>query len=370
MKRRQFLATGSTLAIGAGMLGAPAVASAQERRFEPKPAGWRTFEITTRVALPAPGPATVWIPLPSLEDDYQRSVGNHWIGNAARSRIASDGAYGASMLVAEFSDTQEKPEVALTSVFRTRNRDTDFRRPGPARPLTAAEQAFWTQATVLKPTDGIVRATAQKITRGETNDIGKAQALYQWIVANAHRDPATPGCGLGDIRAMLETGNLSGKCADLNALFVGLARSVGLPARDVYGVRVAPSEFGYRELGATASGEITKAQHCRAEVHLQQHGWVAMDPADVLKVMRQETKEWIRDASHPLAKPVNTALFGGWEGNWVGYNHANDVTLPGSGQQIGFVMYPQAMNAKGLFDCLKPETFVYTIQARELGRLA
>ena len=38
---------------------------------------------------------------------------------------------------------------------------------------------------------------------------------------------------------MLETGNLSGKCADLNALYVGLCRAVGVPARDVYGVRVA-----------------------------------------------------------------------------------------------------------------------------------
>jgi len=104
---------------------------------------------------------------------------------------------------------------------------------------------------------------------------------------------------------------------------------------------------------------------------LQQHGWVAMDPADVLKVMRMETQEWIKDPAHPVAKPVNAALFGGWEGNWIGYNHANDVTLPGSGnQQLGFVMYPQAMNAKGLFDCLKPETFVYTIQAREIGSIA
>ena len=57
------------------------------------------------------------------------------------------------------------------------------------------------------------------------------------------------GCGVGDIKAMLETGNFGGKCADLNALFVGLCRSVGIPARDIYGVRVAPSAFGYRELG-------------------------------------------------------------------------------------------------------------------------
>ncbi len=375
MQRRQFLATGSSLAaggaLGASLTAAPVIASAQERQFSPKPAGWRTFEVTTRVELEAAGPAKVWIPVPSLQDEHQQSIGNQWRGNAANSRVVSDGVYGARMLVAEFTSAQDKPQVELVSVIRTRNRATDWHQPRPAAGLTAGETAFWTKATELKPTDGIVRATAQKITRGENTDVGKAQAIYQWIVANAHREPSTPGCGLGNIRVMLETGNLSGKCADLNALFVGLARSVGLPARDVYGVRTAPSEFGFRELGAAANGSITKAQHCRAEVYLQQHGWVAMDPADVLKVMRMESKDWIKDPAHPLVKPVNAALFGGWEGNWVGYNHANDVTLPGSGnEQLGFVMYPQAQNAKGLFDCLKPETFVYSIQARELRSVA
>ena len=67
-------------------------------------------------------------------------------------------------------------------------------------------------------------------------------------------------------RSMLETGNLGGKCADLNAIFVGMCRSVGVPARDVYGVRVAPSAFGYRELGAN-SANLKGAQHCRAEAY-------------------------------------------------------------------------------------------------------
>ena len=371
MQRRQFLAAGSTLAIGATLAGAPAIAGAQARRFEPRPGSWRTYEVTTRVELREPGAAQVWIPLPGIESDYQRSISNRWSSNAPSTRIVSDGVYGAPMLMAEFDSSQGKPVIEVTSLVLARDRAADLRRPGKAAALGAADRAFWTQPTALKPTDGIVRATAQKITRGESTDVGKARALYQWVVANAHREPSTAGCGLGDIRVMLETGNLSGKCADLNALFVGLARSVGLPARDVYGVRVAPSAFGYRELGAAASGSITTAQHCRAEVYLQQHGWVAMDPADVLKVMRMETKEWIKDPAHPVARPVNAGLFGGWEGNWIGYNHANDVTLPGSGnQQLGFVMYPQAMNAKGLLDCLKPETFAYTIQAREIGSVA
>jgi hypothetical protein len=42
---------------------------------------------------------------------------------------------------------------------------------------------------------------------------------------------------------------MGGKYADLNALYVGLARSVGLPARHVYGLRIAKSDEGYKSLG-------------------------------------------------------------------------------------------------------------------------
>ena len=61
---------------------------------------------------------------------------------------------------------------------------------------------------------------------------------------------------------MLESKDLGGKCADLDALYVGLARAVGLPAHDVYGIRVAKSELGYKSLGP--SENVTKTQHCRA----------------------------------------------------------------------------------------------------------
>ena len=74
---------------------------------------------------------------------------------------------------------------------------------------------------------------------------------------------------------MLTAEKLGGKCADINGLFVGLARAAGLPARDLYGIRVAPSRFGYKSLGA-GSTDVTKAQHCRADVWLEGH-WLDAD---------------------------------------------------------------------------------------------
>lgn len=141
---------------------------------------------------------------------------------------------------------------------------------------------------------------------------------------------------------------------------------MGIPARDVYGLRVAPSAFGYRELGGN-SASLKGAQHCRAEVYLKGHGWVGMDPADVAKVMRQETPEWIKSASNPLVAPVNKGLFGGWEGNWMAYNVAHDVALPQStGPKLGFFMYPAAETAAGRLDSYAPDDFKYQISAREI----
>ena len=84
--------------------------------------------------------------------------------------------------------------------------------------------------------------------------------------------------------------------------------------------------------------------------------------------MRQEKPEWIKDAKHPLIAPVNKALFGSWEGNWMAFNTAHDVALPGSTLgKLGFFMYPQAETGEARKDSLDPDSFKYKITTRELG---
>ena len=343
----------------------PRLANAAERRFEPQVQGWRTFELTTTVNVAdVKGATRLWLPVPDLATDFQVSTGNSWTGNATAAHLLSDA--GARMLYVEFAADVAAPTLALTSTVRTRNRAVDWSKKGVVHEDPALLKANLL-ATALLPIDGIVLETAKKATQGAHSDVEKVRALYQWVVDSAHREPTTRGCGVGDIKALLESGNLGGKCADLNALFVGLCRAVGVPARDIYGIRVASSAFGYKELGGN-SASLKGAQHCRAEVFLKQYGWVAMDPADVLKVMRQETPDWIKDTTNPVAAPVNKALFGSWEGNWVGWNTAHDLKLPhySHPQTLPFLMYPQGENASGRFDELAPDSFRYTIAAKEI----
>ena len=363
--RRIFLQQTTAAAAACAM---PALSFAQtpvERQFNPQPGNWRTFEVTTRVDLVKPQGATrVWLPIPSVNTDWQKSQDSSFTSNG-KTELVKDAKQGFHLLYAEFAGTEAQPFVELTSRIQTQNRAVNWtQKTAPSE--DAATLKAWTQPTQLLPTDGIVRSTAQAAIKGASTEAEKAQKLFDWIVANTFREPKVRGCGEGDIKTMLETGNLSGKCADLNALFVGLCRAVGLPARDVYGLRVAPSAFGYKELGGN-SASLKGAQHCRAEVYLSAQGWVAMDPADVTKVMRQETPDWIKSPQHAVVAPVNKALFGSWEGNWIGYNTAHDVVLPKSQRaKLGFFMYPVAENASGRLDSYAPDDFKYQISAKEI----
>jgi transglutaminase-like putative cysteine protease len=365
MKRRNFLAAAAALP---AFYALPRIGSAQQLPFEPKAAlDWRTFEIVTRVEVLKPaGPTRVWVPVPAVDETWQRVEGNSWTGNAGNVRLVRDGKYGASMVAAEWAPGTAAPVLVVTSQFATRDRAVTWGKPVSDERLDAATKRFYTESTDYLPTDGIVRQTALEATRGKRSDLYKAQAIYDWIVVNTFRDAQTRGCGIGDVKAMLESGNLGGKCADLNALYVAMARSVGLPARDVYGLRVAKSQFNYRSLGVGTSN-VTRAQHCRAEVFLAGYGWVPVDPADVRKVVLEERPQ-PTTLDDPLVKAVRPKLFGAWEMNWLAYNIAHDIALPGStGPKVPFLMYPQAETAAGRLDSLDPDAFKYTITSREIS---
>jgi transglutaminase-like putative cysteine protease len=331
-------------------------------------AGWRTFEITTRVEVTdAFGVARAWVPLPlEADNDWQKAIGNSWSGNARTARIVHDGKYGMGLLYVEWGDKEMNPVVEVTSRFMTRDRAVDFARPADID-LSAADREFFTAPTELIPTDGIVRRTALGITKGAKTDVEKARAVYEWIVDNTFRDPKTRGCGVGDVKSLLESGNLGGKCADLNALYVGLARSVGVPARDVYGVRVAPSKYGYKSLGA-GTANVTKAQHCRAEFFAKGFGWVPVDPADVRKVVLEEPPGNLAVNDEKVVA-ARKRLFGSWEMNWLAYNTAHDVQLPNATKapKKPFLMYVNAECDGEMRDELEPESVKYTITARELA---
>lgn len=366
MNRRNFLAsaatiaTVTTLAAGTQRPRTARAETAAPARLAAMP-GWRQFEIVTRVSLlDAPGAAQLWLPLAQTAGGYQTVLETRCQGTG-QARVVRDAQYGAEVLKMSWDAGSDGPRSAeLVQRVATRDRDGH----DPAVPVTLAERRFWTRPTESVQTDGIVRDTAERITAGLDEPRARLRAIYDWVVDHTTRDPETPGCGFGDVRGMLESGRLSGKCADINGLMTGLARAAGFPARDVYGVRVAGSRQ-FQTLGA--SGDVSRAQHCRSEVFLEDAGWFPLDPADVRKVMLEQ--RLAPDSAGIRA--LRETLFGSWEMNWVGYNSATDIILPGAmGNQkpnFAFLMYPCAFTANGQPDCLDPVHFRYGIEAREIA---
>ena len=164
---------------------------------------------------------------------------------------------------------------------------------------------------------------------------------------------------------MLESGNLGGKCGDLNGLFVGLTRAAGIPARDIYGLRVATSAHGYHSLGV-GTPNVTRAQHCRAEFFANGYGWVPVDPADVRKVVLEEPPGNLPVKDDKVVA-ARKRLFGSWEMNWLAYNMGHDLKLPGSsGPKLPYLMYVNAETGGEMLDQLDPDSIKYGITAREI----
>jgi transglutaminase-like putative cysteine protease len=344
MRRRTFL---SGLCASVAAAGEDAAAAAG--------GGWRTYELTTTVDLAdTRTPARLWLPLAGSVGSYQRGLRRR-LRTDGRARLVRDAHYHEAVLAVRW-DGEGPRTVTLTETLATRDRGPDAAR------LSAEEQRFWTAPVASLPTDGIVGSTAARITAGLTEPKARLRAIYDWVVDNTFRDAATRGCGIGGIEAMLRTGFMGGKCADINSLMVGLARAAGIPARDAYGIRVGPSRV-IKQLGA--SGDVTHAQHCRAEMWLAEEGWFPVDPADVRKVVL----EGRLPVTSPEVRAERERLFGAWEMNWVAYNHATDIAPPGAPRPMAehFLMYPCAMTAAGEVDQLAPDTFRYRISARSLA---
>lgn len=359
MKRREFIQfAGAASALTA--VSSRALGNYDDDEMGP----WRGYRLRYTIQLPAsPAPARLWLPLPMARDtDYQRTMGAVWSGKPDRTLLRKSDGEALPLFYAEWGKRRVPRTVMVGAIIKTRERREDLSRYAPSKnAVLPAEAAACLRPTRTKPLDGIVSATARAITQGADTPLEKARAIYDWVVDHTFREPTVKGCGRGDIKFMLETGNLGGKCADINALYVALARAAGIPARDVYGIRVDDSQQ-FQSLGQ--SGDVSRAQHCRAEFYLAGLGWVPVDAADVRKAVLEENLPI--DDSRVVA--LREKLFGYWEMNWVAFNTVNDVALrprPTSGA-LPFFMYPYAEIGKTPQDSLEPDTFAYKIEAAEL----
>ncbi len=299
------------------------------------PNEWRTYEITTTVNLKGKsGPTRFWLPLPLNQDTlYQRTLGHSWTGNPANAgmRRLPDG--DLEVFYCEWPDGGDA-KLQLTTLVTTADRHFDVtkRTVAPEREDILRRNL---QASKLIPNDGLAFQLGERILGRIKDPVAQAKAIYDWVVDNTTYDPSLPGCGTGDVRKQLISGQYGGRSADINGLFVSICRAIGIPARCVYGLRTGSSRL-FRSLGISGD-DATRGQHVRAEFYIPGYGWVPVDPSDVRRVIAMDI---MSDRDSKLIS-LRKILFGVWEMNWIAFNLGTDITLPGKNLAMPFLLHPQ-----------------------------
>ena len=323
-----------------------------------EPDKWRTYDIRSTIALNRiNGQARLWLPLAQYKDTlWERSLGHSWQGNFEKAGIYRDPVADMEVFYADWAEGVANPQLEFVSQIATQDRHFDITRRGAVAERTEVLRRCL-QSTSRVPIDGIVRHTAERAIGRVKDPLAQGKAIYEWVVENTVYDPLPKSVGNVNIGTMLEGGNLAGRSGDIALLFVALCRSLGIPARPVFGLRIDSSRL-FGSLGA--SGKLTNAQHCRAEFYTPGYGWIPVDPADVRKAIRDERLS----SFDPKLTVLKKLLFGFWEMNWISFNAAQDVSLRGSSAKtLPFLIYPQVETADGRFDSLDGDRLNYQVSA-------
>lgn len=376
MQRRNFL-KGAAVLSAASVL-SPVVATATTSALNIVD-GRRRFVFTHTYDVQAPkgasGETKLWVPVPE-DAHFQQLRKLSFNGNYAEAYVTADNAYGAKTLFARWPNSKGKMTLTVEMVIDTLNWEPALNGElknykAPKTVSYPAEVKRFLEPTAHIPTDGVVKKTADKIVGKEKDPLKKARMIYEWTTANMFRDNAVIGCGVGDAGKTLESGHLGGKCTDISSVFVALMRAAGIPAREMFGIRLgsAPKMGQYSAKAFGGSDEkgfatITGGQHCRAQFYLAGHGWVPCDPADVTKGRLYENLKH----DHPSVQAVNEYFFGNWEMNWVGFNYGRDFHLSPEAEQtpINNFGYPYAEVDGEPLNYYDAKTFAYVYTAQEV----
>ncbi|MBJ6750348.1 transglutaminase-like domain-containing protein [Geomonas anaerohicana] len=319
------------------------------------PAAWaksRSGQVTVEVDLSkqeAGKETRLWIPY-AVSDAYQNVTDVKVSGDFAASAVYTDRANGTPMLYAQWDkDAKSRKLVYSFNVQREEIRIKDLSAKEPA--WNRADYAEYLKPTSMGPVDGEVKKLADSIVKGKTTVLDKAKAIYDWACENMYRDPATVGCGKGDVCELLK--KPGGKCTDISSVYIALARAAGVPAREVFGLR----------LGKKAEEDVTTWQHCWVEFFLPGTGWVPVDPADVRKAMLVEKLE-LKDAK---TREYRDYFWGGIDPYRFKIASGRDLVLnpPQAGAPLNTFGYPYAEVGGKVPDWYDPKGFSYRISFKE-----
>jgi len=153
-------------------------------------------------------------------------------------------------------------ENLIEGVFEIRHVRYDGRAAPPFPPGDAYGEelrAYLEPGQFIESSDPVLAARAREITSGATDCWDAARRLSRWVADSINY--AIPGGGTA--RKTYDT--RSGECGAHSILLAAFCRSVGIPARVVWGCMYTPNRGG------------SFGQHGWSEIHMGESGWVTVD---------------------------------------------------------------------------------------------
>ncbi len=218
--------------------------------------GRDAFEFRYQATLPPiTGPSRCWLPLAD-SDDFQTVVVKS-MNLPGTHQTLVDKAHGNRIVFLELGPQDSGKTLEI--VYEVERLEKSAYAGDPC------EAAKYLQAEKMVPSDDNLKAIAEKVIQGHHDDVMKARALYDHVIDQMRYQKFGEGWGKGD--AIFACNAQHGNCTDYHAYFIGLARSVGIPARFAIGAAI-PSE---RNDGGT------DGYHCWAEFYADGKWW----PVDI-----------------------------------------------------------------------------------------
>jgi transglutaminase-like putative cysteine protease len=266
---------------------------------QPSPA--RRFHIEQTIQVPAQSAAvTVWVPLP--HDDHWQTIGS---SEAPGAEIVFDKLGNQS---ARYTLPAAGGILHISYTVDRRERAADLSR-ATGKAGTGGNDA-WLRDDKLVKIDDKVRALSAEVTKDAKTPLEKARAIYRYTLANMKYQKTGDGWGNGSI--IWACTEKYGNCTDFHALFMGLARAAGIPARFEIGRSVPPD-----------SGEV-QGYHCWADFWVDGAGWVPVDASEAWK--------------NPAKRDY---FFGHHDADRFALSMGRDLTLPGmKGAPLNYFVNP------------------------------
>lgn len=291
----------------------PAIESA------PRSASQRHIEFSYVAHIPEPPDGAhamrIWIPIP--QNDTHQQIRNLRMTSPVARHITKEASYGNKFAYFDFSTVTTHGPFAIRLTFDAQRDEYKVKLPAGDPAGASAippEVVHFLQPDRLVPIDGIIGEISREQTKGISDPLAKARALYDYVLRDMHYDHAGTGWGHGD--AVWACSSHHGNCTDFHSLFIGLARAAGIPARFEIGFAVP----------ADAQGKIG-GYHCWAEFYVQGIGWIPIDAAEASQM--------------PARRDY---FFGALDENRVRFSRGRDLQLnpKQAGAPVNYLVYPYA----------------------------